>query len=83
MAHEIRTPLHQVMGFMELLGETNLTPQQAELVALLENSAMSLTVVVNDILDYTYVLLYFCLFVHSFFSKDFCFVECLVFEFFF
>jgi signal transduction histidine kinase len=32
MAHEmIRTPLHQVMGVLELLGETDLTPQQAEL----------------------------------------------------
>jgi signal transduction histidine kinase len=26
MAHEIRTPLHQVLGFMELLGETITKP---------------------------------------------------------
>ena len=53
MAHEIRTPLHQVIGFAELLGQTALTTQQAEYVQFLESSSQSLMTVINDVLDYT------------------------------
>jgi len=53
MAHEIRTPLHQVVGFIELLGQTTLTREQSGFVTLLQNSAMSLMSVINDLLDYT------------------------------
>lgn len=53
MAHEIRTPLHQVIGFAELLGQTELTKQQAEYVDFLETSSHSLMTVINDVLDYT------------------------------
>jgi signal transduction histidine kinase len=55
MAHEIRTPLFQVQGFLELLSSTKhqMTAFQQENVAYMENSALSLSTVVNDILDYS------------------------------
>eukprot|EP00977_Amphora_coffeiformis_P001170 scaffold244_cov172-Amphora_coffeaeformis.AAC.23 len=53
MAHEIRTPLHHVIGFAELLGQTSLTQQQAEYVKFLETSSHGLMTVINDALDYT------------------------------
>lgn len=53
MAHEIRTPLHQVIGFVELLSQSKLTEQQYEYVALMQDSSMSLMTVINDLLDYT------------------------------
>ena len=53
MAHEIRTPLHQVVGFIELLERTQLTSQQTDYLRFLESSANSLMVTVNDLLDYT------------------------------
>jgi signal transduction histidine kinase len=53
MAHEIRTPLFQVTGFIDLLHETPLTREQQELVQLLRASAASLMTVINDVLDYS------------------------------
>jgi signal transduction histidine kinase/CheY-like chemotaxis protein len=53
MAHEIRTPLHQVVGFIELLGMTKLNKEQTGFVRLLQGAAMSLMAVINDLLDYT------------------------------
>lgn len=53
MAHEIRTPLHQVVGFIELLGQTTLSREQSGFVDLMQNSAFSLMAVINDLLDYT------------------------------
>jgi len=52
-AHEIRTPLHQVNGFVELLSKTNLTKQQSEYVNLMDTSSVSMMCVINDLLDYT------------------------------
>jgi signal transduction histidine kinase/CheY-like chemotaxis protein len=53
MAHEIRTPLHQVMGCIELLGQTILSQEQSGFVNLMQNSAFSLMAIINDLLDYT------------------------------
>jgi signal transduction histidine kinase/ActR/RegA family two-component response regulator len=53
MAHEIRTPLHQVIGCIELLGETTLNQEQSGFVNLMQNSAFSLMAIINDLLDYT------------------------------
>jgi signal transduction histidine kinase/CheY-like chemotaxis protein len=53
MAHEIRTPLHQVIGCIELLEHTTLSLEQSGLVDLMQNSAFSLMAVINDLLDYT------------------------------
>ncbi|RYX88299.1 MAG: PAS domain-containing protein, partial [Comamonadaceae bacterium] len=51
MSHEIRTPLNGIMGITELLMDEALTPRQKQLAGLIEGSAQSLLVLVNDFLD--------------------------------
>jgi CheY-like chemotaxis protein len=54
MTHEIRTPLFQVTGFIDLLHETTpLTHEQQSHIKLLRTSAASLMAVINDVLDYS------------------------------
>jgi hypothetical protein len=49
------TALHQVNGLIELLSDTRLSAQQEEYLGLLENSAMLLMTVINDVLDFNNV----------------------------
>lgn len=51
MSHEIRTPMNGIMGMIELLGNTELTERQKEYADLAYNSADTLLVLLNDILD--------------------------------
>jgi PAS domain S-box-containing protein len=51
MSHEIRTPLNGVIGLAAALGETPLTPKQAEIVAMIRRSGETLERLVSDILD--------------------------------
>jgi signal transduction histidine kinase/CheY-like chemotaxis protein len=51
MSHEIRTPMNGVLGVVAALTRTDLAPRQRELVQLVETSADSLQVLLNDILD--------------------------------
>jgi signal transduction histidine kinase len=44
---EIRTPLHQVTGFIDLLHETELTTEQQSYVKLLRSSAQGLMTVIS------------------------------------
>jgi signal transduction histidine kinase len=53
MTHELRTPLHGMIGSADLLRSTGLTDEQGELVQLLRRSGASLLTIVNDILDYS------------------------------
>lgn len=53
MAHEIRTPLHQVTGFIDLLDQTALNVEQRSYVRLLKSSAQGLMTVISDVLDYS------------------------------
>jgi CheY-like chemotaxis protein len=51
MSHEIRSPMHVVIGVADLLAKSKLTPRQKELVQLLRNSGDNLLNLLNDILD--------------------------------
>ena len=51
MSHEIRTPLNGVIGVVDMLGRTELSPTQREMVDLIEGSAITLERLVSDILD--------------------------------
>ncbi len=51
MSHEIRTPLNGIVGFTQLLRNTNLTEEQNEFITIIDNSSENLLVIVNDILD--------------------------------
>lgn len=53
MAHEIRTPLHQIVGYTDLLGLTDLSKEQYEQVNMINNSSGLLMTIINDLLDYS------------------------------
>ena len=51
MSHEIRTPLNGIVGFTELLKNTNLNNEQKEFVNIIEKSSENLLEIINSILD--------------------------------
>ncbi len=53
MSHELRTPLNGVIGFSELLMETNVNNVQLQYASAINSSAKSLLNVINDILDFS------------------------------
>jgi PAS domain S-box-containing protein len=51
MSHEIRTPLNAIIGFTDLLSETEMTHQQRAHVDIISSALKNLNVIINDILD--------------------------------
>ena len=52
VTHEIRTPIHGVVGMAEILARSNLDPEQAYEVETIRKSGESLLGLVNDVLDF-------------------------------
>jgi signal transduction histidine kinase/ActR/RegA family two-component response regulator len=53
MAHEIRTPLHQIVGYLDLLEMSKLTVEQLEHLKQVQSSTSLLMSIINDLLDYS------------------------------
>ena len=55
MSHEIRTPMNGVVGIIDVLRYTHLDEQQQQLVKTINDSALSLLAIIDDILDFSKV----------------------------
>ena len=53
VSHEVRTPLNGVVGMLDMLKETRLTPRQQEFVDVAWNSSLTLIELINNILDFS------------------------------
>ena len=51
MSHEVRTPLNGVIGMLQLLEATRVSPEQAQFLGIALGAARSLVKIIGDILD--------------------------------
>lgn len=51
VSHEIRTPIHGVIGFAQILADSPLSPEQREQVEIIKASGLALEKLIADILD--------------------------------
>ena len=52
MSHEIRTPMYGMLGALELLSGTELTPQQRQYISVASTSGEALLGIINEVLDF-------------------------------
>jgi signal transduction histidine kinase/ActR/RegA family two-component response regulator len=52
ISHEVRTPLHGIVGLTEIVLNGELGPEQREHMELIQSSASTLLALVNDLLDF-------------------------------
>jgi PAS domain S-box-containing protein len=53
ISHELRTPMNGVIGFTNLLLDTELTPTQHDYIQTIQQSGNSLLVLIDDVLDFS------------------------------
>ncbi|MDR5853530.1 ATP-binding protein [Caballeronia sp. LZ062] len=53
MSHEIRTPMNGVLGLVEVIENTPLNQDQAQMLGMIQDSASALLQILDDLLDYT------------------------------
>ncbi len=55
VSHELRTPLNGILGMLDILKETNLSPKQTEYVEVANDSGNALLSLIDDILNFSKV----------------------------
>ena len=53
MSHEVRTPMHAIIGLSQVLGESPLTSEQRECLQMIQASADHLLNIINSVLDFS------------------------------